>query len=151
MGSASPDIVDVLIVGGGPSGLATALTLSRALHTTAIFDSGSYRNGDVGYMHLTPTWDHGDPAKYREEARKELTARYKTNTLVDEKVVSVKKSGDGKFILVDGSGKEWIGRKLVLAVGVKDVYPNIEGYAECWPNGMYDDLQYVIYSSLINF
>jgi len=36
------DTIDVLIVGGGPSGLTAGLTLARQAHTVAIFDAGKY-------------------------------------------------------------------------------------------------------------
>jgi len=31
----------------------------------------------------------------------------------------------------DTTGEKWAGKKLILAVGVKDVLPNIPGYDEC--------------------
>lgn len=42
---------DVLIIGGGPAGLATALALSRKLHSVLLFDSQEYRNRQTSYMH----------------------------------------------------------------------------------------------------
>ena len=49
--------IDVLIIGGGPAGLATALALCRARHTCVVFDSGTYRNSLCQYMHSVPPWD----------------------------------------------------------------------------------------------
>ena len=40
------------------------------------------------------------------------------------------------FRAVDESGVEWWGRKIVLAVGVRDVMLEMEGYEECWVKGM---------------
>jgi len=51
-------------------------------------------------------------------------------------VEAVRKGDDGCFVATDCEGKLWIGKKLILATGVKDVYPDIEGYAECWATGM---------------
>lgn len=42
---------DVLIIGGGPAGLATALALSRKLHSVLLFDSQEYRNRQTSHMH----------------------------------------------------------------------------------------------------
>lgn len=128
--------VDVLIIGGGPAGLATALSLCRARHTAVVFDSGTYRNDLYSHMHAFPTWDHADPKKYREAAHAELVGRYRTVQLVDLAVKSVLRTEGGDFVALDAQGREWTGRKLVLATGVKDIFPEIPGYSECWVKGM---------------
>lgn len=43
---------------------------------------------------------------------------------------------EGGFEAKDAGGEVWVGRRLVLAMGVRDVFPGIEGYAECWGVGM---------------
>jgi len=130
--------VDILIVGGGPAGLSAALTLSRACYKTAIFDSGVYRNAKASHLHMMPTWDDKNPADYRATAKAELQERYADFvTFLDRKVTSVKKNEQGGFDAVDDTGEQWSGKKLVLATGVKDVYPNIPGYEECWVRGIF--------------
>ena len=42
---------DVIVVGGGPSGLSALSGLSRVLRKAEIFDSGEYRNGPTRNMH----------------------------------------------------------------------------------------------------
>jgi len=134
----APTEVDILIVGGGPAGLGAALVFSRANYSTAIFDGGSYRNAVSKHVHMLPTWDHQDPAAYRAAARKELTDRYDTNRIIQEAVTSVKKDeSSGLFQLKDASGAEWTGKKLILALGVKDIFPNISGYKEAWSTGIF--------------
>lgn len=134
--ASEPSEVDVIIIGGGPAGLSTALGLCRARHTAVVFDSGVYRNGLSQHVHTVPTWDHKDPSAYRLAAREELTGRYDTVQVIDRAVRCVTKDADGNFIAVDGNDKRWVGRKLVLATGVQDLYPDIEGYADCWVTGM---------------
>jgi gliotoxin/aspirochlorine biosynthesis thioredoxin reductase len=129
--------VDVLIVGGGPSGMAAALCLSRNCYSTVVFDSSVYRNAEAGHMHMFPTWDHRNPKEYRETARTELQERYNDFVqFVDCKVVNVEKTIDGKFEAEDANNRKWVGKKLILAIGVTDVLPNIPGYDECWVKGM---------------
>jgi gliotoxin/aspirochlorine biosynthesis thioredoxin reductase len=129
--------LDVLIIGAGPGGLSLALGLARQLHTAVVFDSGSYRNSLGSHMHNVVTWDHEDPAVFRAAARKNILKRYDTIQFQDVAVESVSKTPQGLFKAVDATGKSWMGRKLVLATGVKDILPDIDGYADCWARGMY--------------
>lgn len=127
--------IDVLVIGGGPAGLTAATTLVRQLHTVVVFDSGSYRNHMTKHMHNVPTWDHKDPAEFRAIARKDLLTNYKTCTFEDTEIKSLKEVPGG-FEAEDSNGKTWTGKKVILATGVADDFPNIEGYAECWGKKM---------------
>ena len=42
---------DVIVIGGGPSGLSAASALSRVLRKVVVFDSGEYRNDPTRHMH----------------------------------------------------------------------------------------------------
>ena len=132
----SNNIVDVLIIGGGPAGLAIATGLARQLYTAIVFDSGFYRNRRTKHMHNVPTWDHEDPAAYRKKAHDDLLKRYNTIEFENINLYSATKTAEGLFKLEDPGGTVWMGRKLALAVGVQDVYPKIEGYGDCWARGM---------------
>ena len=135
----STPILDVLIIGGGPAGLSVATALARQLYTAIVFDSGVYRNARAKHMHNVPTWDHKDPADFRAKARKDLLARYSTIQFAEEgtKIESVRKTSRGVFQATDDKGRVWNGRKLVLASGLRDVYPDIEGYDDVWARGVY--------------
>ena len=128
--------VDVVVIGGGPSGLSAALCLSRARYTTAVFDSGVYRNALSYHVHMVPTWDHSDPREYRAAAREELKTRYDTVHFIDLAVTEVTKDERGSFHAIDASGKHWRSKKLILATGVKDIFPDIPGYEDAWSTGM---------------
>jgi thioredoxin reductase len=127
---------DALIIGGGPAGLAAALTLARQVQSSTVLDSGNYRNEGTEYMHMLPGFDHMNPAKYRAAAAENVTSRYHTVSIHNVTIETVKKTDDGIFEAMDNNGGRWKGKKLILASGVEDIYPDIEGYAECWSNGM---------------
>lgn len=82
-------------------------------------------------MHAVVTWDHQDPADFRAAARKDLLARYNTTQFEDVKVESIFKNEKGLFEAIDAKDRKWIERKVVPATGVRDIYPDIEGYDEC--------------------
>ena len=128
---------DVLIVGGGPAGLSAATALVRQLHSSVLFDSGSYRNAAAKHMHSVPTWDHKDPEEFRASARRDLLARYQDIVHLEDTGITAIKRIDGGFEATDQSGKIWQGKKVILATGVKDEFPSIDGYAECWGKVMY--------------
>lgn len=128
--------VDVLIIGAGPAGLSSALALSRQLYTAVVFDSQSFRNARSHHMHTIPTWDHRDAADYRAAARNELCDRYNTTEFVDRKVMTLRRQDDGLFRATEESGQYWTGKKLILASGVHDIYPDLPGFDACWGYSM---------------
>ncbi|KAL2783050.1 FAD/NAD(P)-binding domain-containing protein [Aspergillus keveii] len=130
-------VADALIIGGGPAGVSAALTLARALHTVIVFDSGSYRNAKAAHMHAVTTWDHQRPDEFRGKAKSDILSRYDTVQFKDLVIQSVEKTPEGLFHLVDVNGTLWRGRKLLLATGVTDVMPGIEGYSDCWVTGIF--------------
>ena len=133
---ASEKLFDVLIVGAGPAGLQVALGLARQLHPVVVFDSGVYRNERADHFHNIITWDHKDPKEFRQAAKQNILDRYNTIQFENVEVAKLEKREDGKFVATDANGKAWVGKKVVIATGVKDVYPDIEGYGECWGYGM---------------
>jgi thioredoxin reductase len=128
-------MTDVLIIGGGPAGLTVASTLARQIQTCIVFDNGTYRNKSSNDMHMVLTADSLSPDTFRTKAREELLRNYETVAFQEKTIIKATKV-DGGFEVEDTDGSIWKGKKLVLATGVEDVYPAIEGYAECWPSGM---------------
>ncbi|KAI1744108.1 FAD/NAD(P)-binding domain-containing protein [Xylaria scruposa] len=130
-------IVDVLILGGGPAGLAVAGGLARQLHTAIVFSSGSFRNGAVQHMHNVPGWDHENPADFRAKSKTDILSRYNTIQFRDVSVTNVKKLESGRFEVVDEAGDRYEGRKIVIANGIRDIMPGIPGYSELWGKGIF--------------
>ncbi|GAB7338766.1 hypothetical protein MBLNU457_5475t1 [Dothideomycetes sp. NU457] len=144
--TASAMLYDALILGAGPAGLSTALSLCRVKHTSAVFSTASFRNDPAYRAHTVLSRDDLPAAEIRRLGRLDIE-KYDNAHFVERGAVSAKKtavsSTDGNvsgFEVTDESGEVWRGRKLVLAMGSKDIYPDIPGYDECWGNTIYQCL-----------
>ena len=55
---------------------------------------------------------------------------------MDTTVESVSKLDNGLFEAVDIGARCWIGRKVLLAMGVEERFPDLDGYEENYPQNM---------------
>ena len=136
-------MAQVLIIGGGPAGLAAALALARTVIPALVIDSHSYRNAGITHMHTVASRDHTDPAVFRDTGREQIISRYPHVRFFDTTIVRAARKRIGSydgFELTDDKGEVYTGKKLVLATGSRDVFPAIEGYAENWPSHIYQCL-----------
>jgi len=117
---------DVVIVGAGAAGLSAALVLGRARRKVLLCDTGTPRNWASKEMHSFLTRDGIDPQEFRRLAHQEL-ARYKQVSFRPQPVTAAKASSQGGFeVTVDGSSTVRC-RKLLLATGLLDQLPPVEG------------------------
>ncbi|KIX09577.1 uncharacterized protein Z518_00657 [Rhinocladiella mackenziei CBS 650.93] len=128
------DVVDTLIIGGGPAGLATALYLAQYLNSAIIFDSPQHSKHAIR-THAVPTWDKRTLADLCKAARKEIASHYSTVRFEQRTIHCVNKLTSSYFEARDAEGRRWYGKTVVLAVGVRYLLPDIPGYDTCWLGG----------------
>ena len=126
---------DCIIVGGGPAGLQAALILGRCLRKVVVCDSGGQRNKYSKAMHAFLTRDNIPPEEFLQLAHKELL-KYETVSFIKQEVTSVKKIPDG-FIATLLNGETLQSRTLLLATGVMDELPEIEGFMQYYGKNIY--------------
>ena len=85
---------------------------------------------------MVPTWDHKNPTAFRTQAKEDLLSHYSTMQVAQGEVVEIQKRDDSHFELKDADGKTWASKKIILAVGTVDNFPDIGGYAENWASRM---------------
>jgi thioredoxin reductase len=115
---------DVIIVGAGPAGLSAALVLGRARRGVLVVDSGRPRNRFARELHGYLSRDGIAPLGLLALGRREI-ARYGVQWREGE-VVRARASARG-FFLTLRDGARLTCRKLVLATGVRDLLPQIDG------------------------
>ncbi len=121
---------DCIIVGGGPAGLSAALMLGRCRRRVLLCDLGGQRNIRAREIHGYLTRDGTPPAEYLRMARAEL-GRYGTIECRELEIVEASREGRG-FVLCAADGTRLTSRKLLLATGVVDHLPDLEGLEELY-------------------
>lgn len=136
-------VYDSLIIGSGPAGLSTALGLGRVHRSCVVFSNSSFRNAGVHAAHSILGHDGKSPEQIRREGHREVQA-YGHAEFVETSIekVSTEQRQAGEhmyngFVVEDTKGQRWSGRTLVLATGVKDIFPDLPGFAENWPSNIY--------------
>jgi thioredoxin reductase len=118
-------LFDVLIAGSGPAGLQAALTLGRARKRVLVADGGLRRNARAVHMNNFVSRDGIAPADFRREARTQL-AKYPNVTFRDEPIETLTGSrGDFRAGTIRA-------RRVLLATGLVDDLPELEGLAPLW-------------------
>jgi thioredoxin reductase len=115
---------DVVIAGGGPAGLSAALMLGRCRRRVIVCDAGAPRNAASGGLHGYLSRDGVLPGELLRIGREEI-ARYGVE--FRRAVVAEARREEGGFAAVLDDGTTLRCRKLLLATGVRDNPPEIEG------------------------
>ncbi|MHC2990997.1 pyridine nucleotide-disulfide oxidoreductase [Pontibacter sp. HJ8] len=115
---------DVIIIGGGAAGLNAAMILGRSRRKVVVFDSGKPRNRWAVSMNGFLSSDGMSPRDFIKKGREELK---KYNVELLDKKVDTATYSKGTFVVNDEEGQVYHSRKLLLATGLKDKLPELDG------------------------
>ncbi|WP_026727403.1 NAD(P)/FAD-dependent oxidoreductase [Flavobacterium denitrificans] len=121
---------DVIIIGGSYSGLSASMSLGRSLRQVLVIDSGLPCNRQTPYSHNFITQDGEKPAVISAKAKLQVDL-YKTVHFYNGLAIKAIKKENG-FEVSTESGEVFNSRKILFASGVKDLLPEIKGFADCW-------------------
>ena len=121
------DLLDAVVVGGGPAGLAAATWLARYRCSVLLYDSEEHRNRWTELSHGYLGSDPISPGELLVRSRADL-AKYPGGRVTGGRVDSIRRAGDA-FVVVADDGEVRC-RRVILATGVVDAFPEVEGFFE---------------------
>ncbi|CAN5887425.1 NAD(P)/FAD-dependent oxidoreductase [soil metagenome] len=130
----TPEMYDAVVIGGGPAGLSAALWLGRYRRRVLVFDAGPARNEPAWAVHGYP----GLPDPLPSELRRRMVQQalgdgaQMTNTHV-ERVGGEK----DEFRVEPFDGDAVTARRIVLAYGLRDYLPDVEGIKELYGTSVF--------------
>ncbi|HEX8232389.1 MAG TPA: NAD(P)/FAD-dependent oxidoreductase [Caulobacteraceae bacterium] len=122
------DILDAVIIGAGPGGLSGAIYLARFQRRFLVIDSGESRLDWIPCTHNHPGFPDGVEGPVLRGRIREQAERYGAR-IRPGRVVRLA-GGDWNFELALEDGETLRARKVLLATGVIDNEPAIEGFRE---------------------
>ena len=125
---------DVLVVGGGPSGLASALTLGRARKRILLCDSGTPRNEAAVHVQNFVTRDGVPPGEFRRIAREQLK-QYPNVEVADFQVEGI--TGERGAFEARLTKRSVSARRVLLCNGMIDELPGIPGFRQLWGKAIF--------------
>jgi thioredoxin reductase len=129
------NVFDVIIVGGGPAGLNAAVVLGRCGRKVLLFDTGKQRNNRSQGIHNYLTRDDMLPADFIQLAKKE--AKKYGVTMKKDEVSNATRMKNGRFSITDIKGEIWFAKKILLATGLADKLPPIDGLREMYGHSVF--------------
>lgn len=129
------ELYDCIIIGGGPAGLNAAIVLGRCRRKVLVFDTLKYRNRFSHGMHNYLTRDDILPGDFLSICHRELE-KYSVQKL-NHKITSAKKNKDNVFEVRDDNQNIYHSKKLLVATGLTDTLPEIEGFSEFYGHSVF--------------
>jgi thioredoxin reductase len=123
-------LYDVIIIGGSYSGLAAAMALGRAVREVLVIDNGEPCNRQTPHSHNFLTQDGKAPGEIAALAKQQVQ-QYRTIQFLNGLATNAVKTNSGFEIHTDNR-ERFSARKLIFATGIKDLMPDIPGFAESW-------------------
>ena len=121
---------DAIIIGGSYSGLAVGMAFGRAMKNVLIIDDGKPCNIQTPHSHNFLTNDGKTPSEISATAYQQVS-KYNSVTFYSGLATSSNKI-QNDFQVTVNNGETFKAKYLIFATGIKDLFPKISGFQECW-------------------
>ena len=124
---------DVAVVGGSAAGLAAGLQLARQRRSVLVVDDATPRNAPAEHVHGYLGREGTPPADLTAIGREEV--RSYGGEVLRGRVLAVQQDG-GRFRVALSGGHALLARRVLVASGLRDELPDVEGLVEHWGRGV---------------
>ena len=122
---------DTIVIGAGIAGLQTAIQLARCLRKVAVIDIPGGRSAVAKCYQNILGYPEGIGGETLRHLGRLQAQRYGASFVADE-AIAIKPAEAGGFqVLTKNSALPLHSRTLVLATGIRDPFPSLEGVREC--------------------
>lgn len=118
--------LDCLIVGAGPAGLTAAVYLTRFHRRIVVVDAGSSRARWIPSSHNCPGFPFGVPGRELLRKLRDQAQGYGAE-IENGRIGRLERDDDGVFLATADDGRQWSARYVLLATGIVDVMPPVDG------------------------
>lgn len=125
----SDDLLDCLVIGAGPAGLTAATYLARYHRRIAVVDAGKSRARWIPTSHNCPGFPFGVGGEEILQRYRKQAAQFDVCVL-DGRIARLQCGGEGQsrvFTATAEDGRRWQARFVILATGVVDTMPAMDG------------------------
>lgn len=125
---------DVIVVGGGPAGLAGALWLARYRRRVIVFDAENPRNEATWAVHGYLGLDDVPPMELRRIGREQAL---RAGAEYEEAVVRTVTGEEDDFRVTLADGREHRARRILFCTGLRDIIPEIPGLMDYYGSSIW--------------
>jgi thioredoxin reductase len=125
---------DVVVIGGGPAGLSSAMWLSRYRLKTLLVDSRNPRNAATWAVHGYLGVPDPPPSELRRIGREQVVA---AGGELRDATVTWAEGAEGEFRVGLDDGGEVTAQRLLFATGLRDIIPEIPGLMDFYGSSIW--------------
>ncbi len=127
---------DIAVIGGGPAGLAASMWAGRYRRRVVLVDVGEQRNRQADASHGYLGFDGASPQELIEGALRDVAGYPEIQIRNATRALTAGRDRSGFHISLE-DGSEVQALRLILATGVRDIYPAVERFEEFFGSSVF--------------